>query len=157
MRCFILFSMIYPLLLFGQYNTWTKLNDVGMGKRERAVGFSIGSLGYLCGGIDTAEVSHKDLWAYDPQTDAWTQKSDLPGSARRDAISFVIDSYAYVGSGMDSVSGPVGTILKDFWRFNPTTNVWSAAADFPGSGGDGVYFATGFSLGGKGYLCGGKT
>lgn len=157
MRCFILFSMFYPLLLFGQYNTWTKLNDVGMGKRERAVGFSIGSLGYLCGGIDTAEVSHKDLWAYDPQTDAWTQKSDLPGSARRDAISFVIDSYAYVGSGMDSVSGPVGTILKDFWRFNPTTNVWSAAADFPGAGGDGVYFATGFSLGGKGYLCGGKT
>jgi N-acetylneuraminic acid mutarotase len=92
-----------------QYNTWTKLNDVGMGKRERATGFSIGSMGYVCGGMDTAEVIHKDLWAYDPQNDTWSQKADLPGSARRDAISFVINNYAFVGSGMDSVSGPTGT------------------------------------------------
>jgi N-acetylneuraminic acid mutarotase len=128
-----------------------------MGKRERATGFSIGSLGYLCGGLDTAEVIHKDLWAYDPQTDAWTQKADLPGAARRDAVSFVIDNYAYVGSGMDSISGPTGTTLKDFWRYNPSTNSWSTIADFPGAGGNGVYFATGFAAGGKGYLCGGKT
>jgi N-acetylneuraminic acid mutarotase len=153
----IVFILFFPLAVFGQYNTWTKLNDVGMGKRERATGFSIGSRGYLCGGLDTAEVIHKDLWAYDPQTDAWTQKADLPGSARRDAVSFVIDNYAFVGSGMDSISGPTGTTLKDFWRYNPSTNSWSAVADFPGAGGDGVYFATGFAAGGKGYLCGGKT
>lgn len=140
-----------------QYNTWTKLNDVGMGKRERATGFSIGSQGYVCGGLDTAEVIHKDLWAYDPQTDSWTQKADLPGSPRRDAISFVINDFAFVGSGMDSVSGPIGNTLKDFWRYNPVSNSWSAIADFPGAGGGGVYFATGFAVGGKGYLCGGKT
>lgn len=157
MRLIIILSLFMPVLLFGQYNNWTKLNDVGMGKRERATGFSIGGLGYLCGGLDTAEVIHKDLWAYDPQSDAWTQKSDLPGSARRDAISFVIDGYAYVGSGMDSVSGPTGTTLKDFWRYNPATNSWTTIADFPGAGGAGIYFATGFSVGGKGYLCGGKT
>lgn len=153
----VVFLLFFPFAVFGQYNTWTKLNDVGMGKRERATGFSIGSLGYLCGGIDTAEVIHKDLWAYDPQTDAWTQKADLPGSARRDAISFVIDNFAYVGSGMDSISGPIGTTLKDFWRYDPNMNAWAAVADFPGAGGNGVYFATGFSVGGKGYLCGGKT
>lgn len=146
-----------PFFGLGQYNTWTKLNDVGMGKRERATGFAIGSIGYLCGGLDTAEVIHKDLWAYNPQTDAWSQKADLPGSARRDAVSFVIDNYAFVGSGMDSVSGPTGNTLKDFWRYNPQTNTWSAVADFPGAGGQGIYFATGFSVAGKGYLCGGKT
>jgi len=146
-----------PFFGLGQYNTWTKLNDVGMGKRERATGFAIGSIGYLCGGLATAEVIHKDLWAYDPLTDAWSQKADLPGSARRDAISFVIDNYAFVGSGMDSVSGPTGNTLKDFWRYNPQTNTWSAVADFPGAGGQGIYFATGFSVAGKGYLCGGKT
>lgn len=153
----VVFLLFFPFAVFGQYNTWTKLNDVGMGKRERATGFSIGSLGYLCGGIDTADVIHKDLWAYDPQTDAWTQKADLPGSARRDAVSFVIDNFAYVGSGMDSISGPIGTTLKDFWRYDPNMNAWAAVADFPGAGGDGVYFATGFAAGGKGYLCGGKT
>jgi N-acetylneuraminic acid mutarotase len=153
----VVFLLLFPYAVFGQYNVWTKLNDVGMGKRERATGFSIGSLGYLCGGLDTAEVIHKDLWAYDPQTDAWTQKADLPGAARRDAISFVIDNYAFVGSGMDSISGPTGNTLKDFWRYNPNTNTWATIADFPGAGGEGIYFATGFSVGGKGYLCGGKT
>jgi len=58
---------------------------------------------------------------------------------------------------MDSLSGPTGNTLKDFWRYNPTTNSWTAIADFPGAGGAGVYFATGFAVGGKGYLCGGKT
>jgi N-acetylneuraminic acid mutarotase len=157
MRLWLLCSFF--LLTFAttaQYNSWTKLNDVGMGKRERATGFAIGSQGYICGGLDTAEVVHNDLWAYDPQTDSWTQKADLPGAPRRDAISFVVDNYAYVGSGMDSVSGPTGTKLKDFWRYNPASNSWTAIADFPGAGGDGVYFATGFAVGGKGYLCGGK-
>ncbi|MFM7644023.1 MAG: kelch repeat-containing protein [Sphingomonadales bacterium] len=157
MRYLFLFICTLPFFVLGQYNTWTKLNDVGMGKRERATGFAIGSVGYLCGGIDTAEVIHKDLWAYNPQADAWTQKADLPGSPRRDAISFVMDNYAFVGSGMDSVSGPTGNILKDFWRYNPQSNSWSAIADFPGAGGQGIYFATGFSVAGKGYLCGGKT
>jgi N-acetylneuraminic acid mutarotase len=157
MRLVVLLLILLPDTVFGQYNTWTKLNDIGMGKRERATGFSIGSFGYICGGLDTAEVIHKDLWAYDPQSDAWTQKADLPGSARRDAISFVIGNFAFVGSGMDSLSGPTGNTLKDFWRYNPTTNSWTAIADFPGAGGAGVYFATGFAVGGKGYLCGGKT
>lgn len=157
MRYLYLCLVLLPFWAAAQYNSWTKLNDVGMGKRERATGFSIGSLGYLCGGLDTAEVIHKDLWAYDPQTDAWTQKADLPGAGRRDAISFVINNFAFVGSGMDSISGPTGTTLKDFWRYNPTSNSWSAIADFPGAGGEGIYFATGFAVGGKGYLCGGKT
>ena len=156
MRLFLFCSVIIPLWVTAQYNTWTKLNDVGMGKRERATGFAIGNFGYLCGGIDTAEIVHKDLWAYNPQSDAWTQKADLPGSPRRDAVSFVIGNFAFVGTGMDSVSGPTGDRLKDFWRYNPSTNSWAAVADFPGGGGDGIYFATGFAVGGKGYLCGGK-
>lgn len=149
--------ILCPMLVLGQYNTWTKLNNVGMGKRERATGFAIGSVGYLCGGVDTAEVIHKDLWAYDPVADAWSQKANLPGSPRRDAVSFVINNFAYVGTGMDSLSGPTGNTLKDFWRYNPQTNSWSAIADFPGFGGQGIYFATAFSVEGKGYLCGGKS
>ena len=92
MRWYFICLVFLPLFVSAQYNTWTKLNDVGMGKRERATGFSIGSMGYVCGGMDTAEVIHKDLWAYDPQNDTWSQKADLPGSARRDAISFVINN-----------------------------------------------------------------
>ncbi|MFM6946542.1 MAG: kelch repeat-containing protein [Flavobacteriales bacterium] len=153
----LMLLFLFPLLLHAQFNEWNKLNDTGMGKRERAVGFAVMGLGYLCGGQDTAEVIHKDLWAYDPLSDTWTQKADLPGSARRDAVSFVIGNYAYVGAGMDSVSAPSGITLKDFWRYNPLTNAWTAVADFPGMGGNGVYFSTGFAVAGKGYICGGKT
>ena len=42
----VVFLLLFPYAVFGQYNVWTKLNDVGMGKRERATGFSIGSLGW---------------------------------------------------------------------------------------------------------------
>lgn len=157
MKLRILLWLLFPTLIQAQYNVWNKLNDVGMGKRERAVGFALMGKGYLFGGQDTAEVIHKDLWSYDPATDIWTQKADLPGSARRDAVSFAIGNYAYVGTGMDSVSAPTGITLKDFWRYNPLTNAWTAVADFPGMGGNGVYFSTGFSVEGKGYICGGKT
>ena len=157
MKLRIFLWLLFPTLIQAQYNVWNKLNDVGMGKRERAVGFALMGKGYLFGGQDTAEVIHKDLWSYDPTTDIWTQKGDLPGSARRDAVSFAIGNYAYVGTGMDSVSAPTGITLKDFWRYNPLTNAWTAVADFPGMGGNGVYFSTGFSVAGKGYICGGKT
>lgn len=157
MKLRIILWLLFPTLLQAQYNVWNKLNDVGMGKRERAVGFALMGKGYLFGGQDTAEVIHKDLWSYDPATDIWTQKADIPGSARRDAVSFTIGNYAYVGSGMDSVSAPTGITLKDFWRYNPLTNAWTAVADFPGMGGNGVYFSSGFSVAGKGYICGGKT
>ena len=120
MKLRIILWLLFPTLLQAQYNVWNKLNDVGMGKRERAVGFALMGKGYLFGGQDTAEVIHKDLWSYDPATDIWTQKADMPGSARRDAVSFTIGNYAYVGSGMDSVSAPTGITLKDFWRYNPS-------------------------------------
>ena len=32
----LIILFLFPLLLHAQYNIWNKLNDVGMGKRERA-------------------------------------------------------------------------------------------------------------------------
>jgi hypothetical protein len=61
MRIFILILLFAPFMLKAQYNVWTKRNDVAMGKRERATGFSVMDKGYLFGGQDTAEVIHKDL------------------------------------------------------------------------------------------------
>ncbi|MEN9700255.1 MAG: hypothetical protein RLZZ301_1453 [Bacteroidota bacterium] len=156
MKYFVILLSFFPLVAVAQGNQWTKKSDAGMGKRERASSFAIGDYGYICGGVDTNEVPHHDLWAYHPQTDAWSQKADLPGPARRDAVSFVINGIGYVGTGMDSVSAIVGTKLSDFWSYNPQLNSWSAVAAFPGNAGGGIYFATGFAVDGKGYLCGGK-
>ncbi|MFM6964557.1 MAG: T9SS type A sorting domain-containing protein, partial [Sphingomonadales bacterium] len=43
------------------------------------------------------------------------------------------------------------------WFVFPKLTAVNAIADFPGAGGQGIYFATGFAVAGKGYLCGGKT
>jgi N-acetylneuraminic acid mutarotase len=143
---------------FGQTeNFWLKKNDFSGWKRERAVGFSIGDYGYLCSGVDTAEMVVKDLWQYDPVLDVWSQKADLPGSARRDAIAFTIDNIGYVGTGIDNDEAAFGQKLNDFWAYDPNANTWSQKADFPGDGGLGIYFASAFGMGSKGYVCGGKS
>jgi len=138
-------------------NFWTKKTDFPGLKRERAVAFAIGDYGYICSGVDSAEVVLNDLWQYNPANDTWTQKANLPGSVRRDAIAFAINSKGYVGTGIDNDESMLGTKLNDFWEYNPTTNTWTQKADFPGSGGLGIYFATGFNIDSKGYICGGKT
>ena len=153
--------------LFAQTeNFWTKKANFGaidttvtLGiKRERAIAFSIGDYGYVGTGVDTAEIVHRDLWRFDPIADTWTQMADNPGSIRRNAVAFTIDDYGYVGTGMDSVnaSAPLAQTLSDFWQYNPASNTWVQKASFPGGFGLGIYFATGFAIDSKGYICCGK-
>ncbi len=154
----ILLIGILPFVAVSQTeNFWTKKADFPGLKRERAVAFAIGDYGYICSGVDSAEVVLNDLWQYNPANDTWTQKANLPGSVRRDAIGFAINSKGYVGTGIDNDESMLGTKLSDFWEYNPATNTWTQKADFPGSGGLGIYFATGFNIDSKGYICGGKT
>ena len=137
-------------------NFWTKKNDFGGGKRERAVAFAIGEFGYVATGLDTAENVLKDLWKYDPSMDSWAQMADLPGAGRRDAVGFSLGNKGYVGTGVDNEASIVGLKLKDFYEYDPATNSWIQKADFPGASGNGIYFAAGFEIDSKGYVCGGK-
>lgn len=139
-------------------NFWTKKEDFGGLKRERAVSFAIGDFAYVGTGVDTAEVVLKDFWKYDPALDAWTQIATLPGSKRRNAIAFTIGDFGYVGTGMnEAIATALGAeTLNDFWEYDPTLNSWTEKASFPGATGSGIYFSTGFSIDSKGYICGGK-
>ena len=139
-------------------NFWTKLNDFGGLKRERAVAFTIGDKAYAGTGVDTAEIVHNDFWEYDPMTDAWTQVANLPASVRRNAIAFAINDKGYVGTGIDSSEASAfgSSTLSDFWSYDAALNTWTQKANFPGGNGNGIYFATAFSIGNFGYVCGGK-
>lgn len=136
-------------------NTWDSIADFPV-QRTRAVGFSLLDKGYVCAGLDTADLTHNDLWQYDPIAGSWSQRASLPGAPRRNAVSFTIDNFAYVGTGADSSSAPGGQILKDFWKYDPLLNTWSQIADYPGGSGNGVYFAAAFSSDEKGFVIGGK-
>lgn len=154
---YIVGLFLFSNIAIGQtQNYWTKKSDFTGLKRERAVSFSINGKGYVATGVDTTDLVQNDLWEYDPTTDSWTQMADILGDSRRNAIGFAIDDKGYIGTGMNHSEAGFGTTLSDFIQYDPVSNTWTSKANFPGSSGNGVYFATGFSADSKGYICGGK-
>lgn len=121
---------------------WTQNANFGPGVRYSAVGFSIGTKGYVGTGYN-AGISYNDFWEYDPATNIWTQKANFGGTGRFGAAGFAIGSKGYIGTG------GYPTFTKDFWEYNPSTNTWVQKANF---GGAARYTAVGFSIGAKGYI-----
>jgi N-acetylneuraminic acid mutarotase len=154
---FLILSSIIAFVGHSQTaNYWVKKGDFPGSKRERAVSFAIGNYGYMTTGVDTSELVLNDLWQYDPALDVWSQKANLLGAARRDAVGFAIAGKGYVVAGIDNDESFVGNILNDLWQYDPVTNTWVQKANYPGGSGLGIYFATGFTIDSKGYVCCGK-
>jgi hypothetical protein len=126
-------------------NAWVRKANFGGGIRSGAVGFSLGSKGYVGTGTNDGNNYTKDFWEYDPATDSWTRKNDFGGSARFYATGFGLGSKGYLGTGADANFN----FTKDFWEYDPTANAWTQKADFGGSARD---LAASFSIGTKGYL-----
>lgn len=97
-------------------NTWTQKANISGSVRVNAVGFSIGTKGYLGTGSGDMEGGggpyYKDFWEYDPACNAWVSVSDYPGSGSFNLIGFSIGATAYVGGGEG------GAIYGDFWNLN---------------------------------------
>ena len=111
----VLCSFLCVNMLFAAADTWTqKANFTGTG-RSGAVGFAIGSKGYI--GTGNADAYTKDFWEYNPAANTWTQKADFGGTARSGAIGFSIRSKGYIGTGLD------GSYKKDFWEYNPAQHL----------------------------------
>jgi len=146
-QLFLIFAtLLTAALAKGQVpNSWMQKADL-TGIRSDAVGFSIGSKGYIGTGYNfqgVTKILYKDFWEYDPDADTWTQKADFGGTARLQAIGFSIGSKGYLGIGWD------GGYKRDFFEYDPELNTWKPIAKF---GGGGRSRAVGFSIGNKGYL-----
>ncbi|MBP9083832.1 MAG: T9SS type A sorting domain-containing protein [Bacteroidia bacterium] len=150
--------MKYVILIFASFlaavsvysqapNTWTQKAHFGGTARWGAVGFSMGSKGYLGTGFSNdVATEYKDFWEYDPALNTWTQKADFGGTARHSAVGFSIGSKGYLGTGSSNI---YPYTFKDFWEYDPALNTWTQKAGF---GGTARYLAVGFSIVGKGYL-----
>ena len=143
-------------------NQWKRKADFGGVPRRGAVGFSIGSKGYLGAGridgpgTDGHIFKFKDFWEYDPVADQWTQKEDIGGTEGKVVAfpaGFTVGNKGYVGTGHDLTG-----YIKDFWEFDPSftdpitnsnTGKWYRKADFPGAV---RYGAVGLSIGEYGYI-----
>ncbi len=132
-----------PASTLAASNSWTRKADFGGSDRVSAVGFAIGSKGYIGTGTD-AFTFNTAFWEFDPATNTWAQKASFAGTPRSGAVGFAIGGKGYVGTG----AGSNGS-LNDFWEYNPSTNAWLQKANV---GGNPRRLAVGFAIGSKGYV-----
>jgi N-acetylneuraminic acid mutarotase len=119
-------------------NTWEQQADFVF--PNPWLGFSIGSKGYSLRG--------NALHEYDPNnTNTWTQKPPFGGTGRTAAVGFSIGTKGYITTGNDGFI--FDNPLNDLWVFDQATGAWNQKADLPGPA---RMWATGFAIGGKGYV-----
>ena len=70
-------------------------------------------------------------------------RADFGGSARNAAVAAALGSKIYVGTGLD------GANKKDWWEYDPSTDLWTQKTDF---GGTARFVAVAASLGSKIYV-----
>lgn len=115
-------------------DTWTRLNNTGLGSRTFSANFIINNTAYLLGGAFTT--GHVDSYAYNQQNDTWTRKADLDVSFNRNT-SFALNNKGYlVANGQVHI-------------YDPNTNIWSAEYFLENNWREGNFS---FSLNGKGYI-----
>jgi N-acetylneuraminic acid mutarotase len=146
MKKIIFFSLIFIGYFLNAQGIWTQKASLPGNARSGAVGFSIGNKGYIATGGSWGSCS-SDLWEWDSGTNVWSQKASIPGGPRIYAIAFCIGNKGYIATGYDGNAHGDG--LNDLWEWDQGTNTWTKKADF--AGGDRM-FATGFSIGTKGYI-----
>ncbi|MBK7851472.1 MAG: hypothetical protein IPJ66_10140 [Bacteroidetes bacterium] len=141
-------TFLLPSILVAQPNSWSVRANFGGNARESAVGFSIGTKGYIGTGRLALGTFTKDFWSWDQSNNVWTQLADVGGVSgplRTDAVGFSIGNKGYIGTGNSST----GNYLNDFWEFDPSNNSWIQKTNFPG----GIRtYAVGFAIGNKGYI-----
>ncbi len=88
-----------------------------------------GGSGFVFGANQTNNYAFTDLWEYDPIGDDWTAKSGFPDFFGRNmSVAVSLNGKGYVGLGCN-VDQTVN--LKTFWEYDPSSDTWTAKADFP--------------------------
>src|SRR5688572_28765003 len=77
----------------------------------------------------------------------WIQRANVPDNLGS-AVGFAIGSTGYIGLGWNPMA------VKNFYKYNPTTNSWSPIAQFPGNN---IGYAEGFSINGRGHVAVGQS
>jgi N-acetylneuraminic acid mutarotase len=139
-------------------DTWTRKADMPTARYHAAACVVDGRI-YVSGGatkwglasgnfscVPTVEV-------YDPATDTWTQASDMP-RVRMTHSSSVVAGKMYIIGGGDPERQPGDMTFSTVDVYDPATDIWTTAADFPNPRGehtstvvDGKIYAIGGDIG----------
>jgi N-acetylneuraminic acid mutarotase len=115
------------------YGTWTQMQAFPGQPRSNAVGFNIGSTGYLGSGLaNDGFTALADFYAYNPNANTWSQINSIQNESktypRFDAVAFSFDTTAYVLTGTNSYY-----YFGDVWRYSPTADTWIQQPNYPGN------------------------
>jgi N-acetylneuraminic acid mutarotase len=135
---------------------WITMSEFDGLPRSDAVGFAIGTKGYVGTGYNPDATSTstddtlwsdgraKDFWEYDPDKNTWNRRAPFPGGFRNGAVGFGTDTKGYIGTGYDGKKS-----VDDFWEYDPVLDTWAQKATF---GGGPRYGAVGFAINNKCYI-----
>jgi N-acetylneuraminic acid mutarotase len=98
---------------------WTQIADFGGTARYNAIGFGIGSFGYVGTGYDGNNYN-SDFWQYNSTTNSWTEIVSYPGEKIEGGLAFVINGKAYVCTGRNN-----GSFTLNFYKFDPEGISWT--------------------------------
>ena len=145
----IIFTFLLVTAFFCSYaDSWIQRSSI-TGVRDGAVGFSIGTKGYIGTGYNSGlNQWYQDFWEWDQANNVWTQKSDFAGGNRAGAVGFSIGTRGYIGLGL------APALMNDFWEWDQATNIWTQKVNYAGNSRTG---AVAFSIGTKGYIGTGST
>ncbi|MFZ6010447.1 MAG: Kelch repeat-containing protein, partial [Bacteroidota bacterium] len=107
---------------FWEYNPdtdeWTQVASFKGTARYNAVGFAIGSKGYVGTGYD-GDTYNSDFWEFDPASNNWKEIVSYPGEKIDGGLSFVVNGLGYVCTGRNN-----GLYNTDFWEFDAEAVTW---------------------------------
>jgi N-acetylneuraminic acid mutarotase len=136
------------------YPEWLQAPTPTVVFRKYAIGFSIGSKGYmgggegyLPGGNPAYAASLNDFWQYDPSGNTWTQAASMPLPLER-AATFVIGTQGYVATGQ-SFNNNTMFLTNTLYQYDQASNTWTQKANFPGKA---RCDAVGTTIGSSGYV-----
>src|SRR6187549_1251503 len=122
---FIIISFIFTDVL--SQGVWNNMADFGGSERILAVGFGIGTKGYIGTGVSAGGTIYtKDFWEWDQSANVWSQKADFGGTARMGAVGFSIGAKGYIATGYDAPN-----YKSDLWEYDPGNNSWTQKTSLP--------------------------
>ncbi|MFG2375284.1 carboxypeptidase regulatory-like domain-containing protein [Streptomyces sp. NPDC048504] len=112
-------------------DTWTRLADLPQAIGMPNVTTLDGSL-YVIGGCTGSGCgdSVSTVYRYTPATDTWTRRADYPFTMERGACAGITGELVCAG-GITVVGGGVAPRTGQTYRYSPSADTWTRAADMP--------------------------
>jgi hypothetical protein len=112
--------------------TWLQVEDFAGGNVYHAGSFTIGDIGFVGNGGEIGHNYYTKIWKFLPESNLWVNEGVYPGATRIISNGFTINGIGYLGGGY-TIDAPTALPRKDYYKYNPTSGLWSQINPYPGN------------------------